>query len=61
MPAFKMVTDQPPAGDQAKATAQLTEGIRRGDHYQTLLGVTGSGKTFSVAKVVEQIGRPTLV
>src|SRR5207237_652382 len=40
-----MVTDQPPAGDQAKATAQLTEGIRRGDHYQTLLGVTGSGKS----------------
>src|SRR5207237_945796 len=45
MPTFKMVTDQPPAGDQAKAIAQLTEGIRRGDHYQTLLGVTGSGKS----------------
>src|SRR2546426_3498015 len=61
MPAFRMVTDQPPAGDQAKATEQLVEGIRRGDHYQTLLGVTGSGKTFSVGKVIEQIGRPTLV
>ena len=56
-----MVTDQPPAGDQANAIAQLTEGIRRGDRYQTLLGVTGSGKTFSMAKVIEQIERPTLV
>jgi excinuclease ABC subunit B len=56
-----MVTDQPPAGDQAKAIAQLTEGIRRGDRYQTLLGVTGSGKTFSAAKTIEQIERPTLV
>ncbi|HTD45861.1 MAG TPA: DEAD/DEAH box helicase family protein, partial [bacterium] len=61
MPTFKMVTDQAPAGDQAKAIAQLTEGIRRGDHYQTLLGITGSGKTFSVAKVIEQIERPALV
>jgi excinuclease ABC subunit B len=56
-----MVTDQPAAGDQAKAIAQLTEGVRRGDHYQTLLGVTGSGKTYSVARVIEQIERPTLV
>ncbi len=56
-----MVTDQPPAGDQANAIAQLTEGVRRGDRYQTLLGVTGSGKTFSMAKVIEQIERPTLV
>src|SRR5437899_10461995 len=61
MPEFRMVTDQPPAGDQSKATAQLTEGIRRGDHYQTLLGVTGSGKTRSIAGVIEQIERPTLV
>jgi len=56
-----MVTDEPPAGDQAKAIAQLTEGIRRGDRYQTLLGVTGSGKTHVVARVIEQIERPTLV
>ena len=61
MPTFKMVTDQPPAGDQAKAIAQLTEGIRRGDHYQTLLGTTGSGKTYSVCRVIEQIERPTLI
>jgi len=56
-----MITDQPPAGDQAKAIAQLTDGVRRGDHYQTLLGVTGSGKTRTVAEVIEQIERPTLV
>ena len=56
-----MVTDQPPAGDQAKAIAQLIEGVRRGDHYQTLLGVTGSGKTHTMARVIEQIERPTLV
>jgi excinuclease ABC subunit B len=56
-----MVTDQPPAGDQPKAIAQLTEGVKRGDHYQTLVGVTGSGKTHTMARVIEQIGRPTLV
>jgi excinuclease ABC subunit B len=56
-----MVTDQSPAGDQAKAIAQLVEGTRRGDHYQTLLGVTGSGKTRTIADTIEQIGRPTLV
>jgi excinuclease ABC subunit B len=61
MPQFKMVTDQLPAGDQPKAIAQLIEGTRRGDHYQTLLGVTGSGKTLSCAAVIEQIQRPTLV
>jgi excinuclease ABC subunit B len=61
MPEFKMVTDQPPAGDQPKAIAQLVEGVRRGDHYQTLLGTTGSGKTYTAAKVIEQIQRPTLV
>src|SRR5262249_6276522 len=60
MPTFTMVTDQAPAGDQAKAIAQLVEGTRRGDHYQTLLGVTGSGKTHSIARTIEQIGRPTL-
>ncbi len=59
--AFKMVTDQPPAGDQPRAIAQLVEGVTRGDRYQTLLGVTGSGKTFTMAAVIEQIQRPTLV
>ena len=61
MPQFKMVTDQPPAGDQPKAIAQLIEGTRRGDRYQTLLGVTGSGKTYTMCGVIEQIQRPTLV
>jgi excinuclease ABC subunit B len=61
MPQFKMVTDQPPAGDQPKAIAQLVEGMRRGDRYQTLLGTTGSGKTYTVSRVIEQIQRPTLV
>ncbi len=61
MSPFKMITDQAPAGDQPQAIAQLTEGVRRGDRYQTLLGTTGSGKTFSVARVIEQIQRPTLV
>jgi len=61
MAQFKMVTDQRPAGDQPAAIAQLTESIRGGNRYQTLLGVTGSGKTFSMGKVVEQIQRPTLV
>jgi len=61
MSTFTMVTDQHPAGDQPQAIAQLTEGIRRGDRFQTLLGVTGSGKTFSIGKVIEQIQRPTLV
>ena len=61
MAQFKMVTDQPPAGDQPQAIAKLIEGTRGGDRYQTLLGVTGSGKTFSVAAVIEQIQRPTLV
>jgi excinuclease ABC subunit B len=50
-----------PAGDQPKAIRELVEGIRRGDEAQVLLGITGSGKTFSVANVISQIGRPTLI
>ncbi|MEX2325725.1 MAG: DEAD/DEAH box helicase family protein, partial [Gemmatimonadaceae bacterium] len=50
-----------PAGDQPKAIAELTRGIERGDRFQTLLGVTGSGKTMTVANVVKNIGLPTLV
>jgi excinuclease ABC subunit B len=50
-----------PAGDQPRAIAELTAGLVRGDRFQTLLGVTGSGKTMTVANVVEQFGRPTLV
>ena len=50
-----------PAGDQPKAIAELTAGIERGDRFQTLLGVTGSGKTMTVASVVKNVGKPTLV
>ncbi len=58
---FQLVSSFSPRGDQPEAIRQLTEGLRRGDRFQTLLGVTGSGKTFSIANVIEQYGRPTLV
>ncbi|MDR7522352.1 MAG: excinuclease ABC subunit UvrB [Armatimonadota bacterium] len=61
MPVFRMVTDMPPRGDQPKAIAQLTESILAGNRFQTLLGVTGSGKTYTIARVIEQVQRPTLV
>ncbi len=61
MSAFEMVTDMAPQGDQAAAIAGLVEGINAGYRRQTLLGVTGSGKTFSVARAIEQLQRPTLV
>ncbi len=56
-----MITDMPPRGDQPQAIARLVEGVKLGHRYQTLLGVTGSGKTYTVARVIEQIQRPTLV
>ena len=59
--AFKLVSEFEPSGDQPEAIAQLVEGTLRGDRHQTLLGVTGSGKTFTIACLVEQINRPTLV
>lgn len=58
---FKLRTDHRPAGDQPTAIASLVKGIHAGHDYQTLLGVTGSGKTFTMANVIEQIGKPTLV
>jgi len=61
VPQFQMITDMPPRGDQPKAIAQLVEGLRKGYRYQTLLGVTGSGKTYTMARVIEQVQRPTLV
>jgi excinuclease ABC subunit B len=61
MPKFEVVSDFAPAGDQPKAIAQLTEGINRGDRYQTLLGITGSGKSATVAWTIEQVQKPTLV
>jgi len=58
---FKLQSAYQPTGDQPEAIQQLVEGIENGDKYQTLLGVTGSGKTFTVANVVEKVDRPTLV
>jgi len=58
---FQVVSDYKPAGDQPKAIAELTEGVLRGDKYQTLLGVTGSGKTFTISNVIANVGKPTLV
>ncbi|HEY5477474.1 MAG TPA: excinuclease ABC subunit UvrB [Tepidiformaceae bacterium] len=58
---FKLVSDFLPTGDQPQAIEKLVEGVNRGDRYQTLLGVTGSGKTFTMANVIQQTGRPTLV
>ena len=59
--AFKVVSPFEPCGDQPRAIASLAEGVRAGLRYQTLLGVTGSGKTFTMAKTIEAVGRPTLV
>ena len=61
MPAFELVSDFKPTGDQPTAIAELVEGVNKGVRHQTLLGATGTGKTFSIAHVVQQIQRPTLV
>ena len=58
---FKLTSEYEPTGDQPEAIKQLVEGIERGDLFQTLLGVTGSGKTFTIANVIERVQRPTLV
>ncbi|WP_339649014.1 excinuclease ABC subunit UvrB [uncultured Salegentibacter sp.] len=58
---FKIESDYKPTGDQPKAIEQLVTGINNNDQYQTLLGVTGSGKTFSVANVIQEVQKPTLV
>ena len=55
MDHFKLVSEYKPTGDQPEAIAALAEGIRRGDKEQTLMGVTGSGKTFTMANIIEQI------
>ena len=58
---FQIVSDFTPSGDQPDAIEQLVQGINEGRKFQTLLGVTGSGKTFTIANVVERIQRPVLV
>jgi excinuclease ABC subunit B len=61
MPEFQVVSDFQPMGDQPEAIAKLVEGIEKGYRHQTLLGATGTGKTFVMAKMIEQMKRPTLV
>ena len=61
MPKFEVVSDYQPSGDQPEAIAALSRGLEMGLDEQTLLGVTGSGKTFTMAKIIEQVQRPTLV
>ncbi len=61
MSVFNLKSEFPPAGDQPKAIKELTEGLEKGFDYQTLLGVTGSGKTFTAANVIANYGKPTLV
>ena len=58
---FKLKTSYQPTGDQPQAIDQLTKGVERGEQHQTLLGVTGSGKTFTMANVIANTQRPTLV
>ena len=58
---FKVVADFVPSGDQPRAIAELVDGVKAGLHYQTLLGVTGSGKTYTMAKLVEGVQKPTIV
>jgi excinuclease ABC subunit B len=58
---FELAVDYRPRGDQETAIAQLVQGLREGEQHQTLLGVTGSGKTFTMAKVIEAMGKPSLV
>lgn len=61
MANFELISDYQPTGDQPAAIAELTSGIVRGDRFQTLLGVTGSGKTYTMANVIANVGKPTLV
>ena len=61
MDKFELVSDYKPSGDQPEAISKLVEGINKGYRAQTLLGVTGSGKTFTMANVIQQVNKPTLV
>ncbi|NNE54389.1 MAG: DEAD/DEAH box helicase family protein, partial [Flavobacteriales bacterium] len=61
MQKFKLVSEFEPTGDQPQAIEQLVEGVNDGTPFQTLLGVTGSGKTFTIANVIAQTQRPTLI
>ena len=58
---FQVVSEYRPTGDQPQAIERLAEGVLRGDREQTLLGVTGSGKTFTIANLIQKVNKPTLV
>ena len=58
---FELHSNFPPRGDQQKAIESLVEGLKENNQFQTLLGITGSGKTFTIANVVKQYGKPTLI
>ena len=58
---FKLHSNFKPTGDQPEAIKALVEGIKRGDRGQTLLGVTGSGKTFTIANVIKEVNKPTII
>ena len=58
---FQVVSPFEPSGDQPEAIRQLCDGLRRGERNQVLLGVTGSGKTFTMAKIIEEMKKPTLI
>jgi excinuclease ABC subunit B len=58
---FQIISEFTPTGDQPQAIRELVDGLNRGDRFQTLLGVTGSGKTFTIANVIQEVKRPTLV
>jgi excinuclease ABC subunit B len=59
--SFELLSEMQPQGDQAQAIAKLTRSLQAGNRHQTLLGVTGSGKTFTAANVIRNLGRPTLI
>ena len=61
MPQFRVAAAYEPAGDQAQAIEKLSAGVIAGDRFQTLKGVTGSGKTYTMAKIIEEVQLPTLV
>ena len=61
MKKYQLVSNYKPSGDQPKAIAELLDGLKRGEKFQTLLGVTGSGKTFTISNVIEQINKPVLI
>ena len=61
MDHFELVSEYSPTGDQPQAIEKLVEGFKEGNQFQTLLGVTGSGKTFTMANVIQKLNKPTLI